>query len=349
MKKPWRYIGIGAILLLGLAGYATYWKYAAGFLEKQWNVLRTNIYEAPEVARLPEGTPVSGFPIRFQKDFTDFEMTTATGDGIWQWQGEHATLFLRPWNWQTLYVELRGNHHILGPAGALGLKTGFSVAALTFNRMGKVEAVHTEFQAASLERVNEPLSGGPYSALPSVISIAEGELAGSDLLASERKFAITLSGLHLPARWPLLLGPEIRTLELQGEMEGVLSIPASPRAWAEAFYASGGVVHFRHVRLDWGPVQAEGEASLSLDQDLQPLLTATLRIRGHAHLIDLLVADGQMAAGEAMLAKLGLAAMETIAEDGSREVTAPVTVQDGVVSLGPISVLRLPRAEWPDS
>jgi hypothetical protein len=84
---------------------------------------------------------------------------------------------------------------------------------------------------------------------------------------------------------------------------------------------------------------------VALDAQLQPVVAGTVTVRDYGRAVDRAVADGLMTPAQGTAAKLWLSAKAEKDAEGLK-VTLPLTIQDGVLSMGPIQLARLPRIAW---
>jgi hypothetical protein len=59
-----------------------------------------------------------------------------------------------------------------------------------------------------------------------------------------------------------------------------------------------------------------------------------------------MTASGKMKAGDAQLAKIALGLLAKPGADGVSRVTAPLTIQNGQLFLGPVRLAPMPRFTW---
>ena len=115
--------------------------------------------------------------------------------------------------------------------------------------------------------------------------------------------------------------------------------PASLALWRDA----GGVIDVEHLGLNWKPVDLTAEGTLTLDGMMRPEGAASAEIRGLPAMIDRSVDHGLLAEDMATLLRLATAAFTSTGSDGgSPSVRAPLTIQDGRLSLGPFKLLSVP-------
>ena len=151
---------------------------------------------------------------------------------------------------------------------------------------------------------------------------------------------------HLVLPKPVIaLGNTIESLALNLAVMGRLP----PEDWRQALAAwrdDGGTVEVRQAGLQWGSLWLEMNGTLALDHDLQPTAAMTASILDHDALIDAAVAAGTLSQKSGAVAKLALDLIARHQADGRMRLTAPVTLEDGELSIGRATIGRVPHIEW---
>jgi hypothetical protein len=163
----------------------------------------------------------------------------------------------------------------------------------------------------------------------------------ADAKAPALAVAAEFHDIHLPASHMAALGdPSLLSFDftVTGPVpEAVPGVPAvqSGAAWARA----GGSMTVNSFQLADGPLTLAAQGRFGLDSGLRPQGQAKVQARGLAPALDRLAAKKVMTVPEAraMIAMLGILAPAS----GPGVLTAPVTLHDGDVNLGPIPLLRL--------
>ncbi len=115
------------------------------------------------------------------------------------------------------------------------------------------------------------------------------------------------------------------------------------RAWSEA----GGIAEVRRLLATHGDLRLFGDGTLSLDAELQPEGAFTAEIAGFAAAVDALADAGAMGEDEARIAKSVLGFLsERPAPGRDRVIEVPLTLQDRVLSAGPVRLMRVPEVTW---
>jgi hypothetical protein len=110
----------------------------------------------------------------------------------------------------------------------------------------------------------------------------------------------------------------------------------------------GGTVGVQRFAMTWGPAHTQASATITLDQQLQPMGAATLRVVGWEAASDALGRSGTIdpRAATVVRAMLGLVARQPD-DGGPSEVELPVTLEEGIVSVGHVPLFRVPTVSWP--
>jgi hypothetical protein len=160
---------------------------------------------------------------------------------------------------------------------------------------------------------------------------------------------VSAEAITLPPNIPAPLGPHIASATAEGSFSG--SIPAdaaSPAQSAAGWRDSGGTVELRRIAVGWGPLGVSGNATVKLDANLQPDVTASLRLVGVEQTVAALAQAHVISARAALAARAVAGLMVDAPEDkGAAGVRVPVTLRDGTVSLGLIPLMTVPNLNWP--
>ena len=123
--------------------------------------------------------------------------------------------------------------------------------------------------------------------------------------------------------------------------DGVLQL-GPPAVTLPAWAAAGGQVVLNELQMDWGPLQLQGDASLTLDQEQRPLGAGRARVRGFEAAVGAFTEAGLMEEDIGSMARLALLAMSSENSDGERQIEVPITAQDGILRVGPLPLMPLP-------
>jgi hypothetical protein len=112
-------------------------------------------------------------------------------------------------------------------------------------------------------------------------------------------------------------------------------------AWRDA----GGTLDIGRLRFAWGPLTVEGDGTFALDEAMRPIGAMVARLSGYKAAIDRLVEAGVLSAHDGLAHKVALGAFAQPSPDGEAVAKVPVTLQDGLLYVGPIALAGLPAVE----
>ena len=116
-----------------------------------------------------------------------------------------------------------------------------------------------------------------------------------------------------------------------------LPFPKSLAAWRDG----GGVLEVRLLKIDWPPIFAELEGTLTIDEEMYPLGAFSSRISGYREAINDMVELEWLKKKKAALALFMLDLLSSSDEKGEKQLKAPITLQNKRLSVGPASLLKL--------
>lgn len=328
-------ITLAVVLLLVLAAAGGFWWYASGVLGEAIADWRDDWRRQGGIAEFAD-PPVGGFPLQLTADFAHPVLALPSGE---TWRGP-ALAVGKAWLWQleTIRFEAPGHHELDLPAGRLALDAAGLTGAFAFDG-GYLHRIALELTEGTL--VNRD-SGQALSL--EALRLAAGPLAP----VAGRDYAIDVSfdlaGLPLPpeAEGAALLGPRLDRLRLVGQLRGPLALEAAPRDAAAYWRDGGGVLDLAEIELAWGDLTLEGEGTLTLDEAFRPLGAFAIEATGLLTLVQRLDAAGLL--DPAVVPALTAALRALAAGQGHGEldrVKLPVTLQDGLLSLGQIPIGEL--------
>jgi hypothetical protein len=323
---------IGAIVLLAVAAgaYTAYWFLTANRLMSgldKWAADR----RAQGYALAWDKENVGGFPFAFRISLAD--ASVARGNSYRVAVREIAGA-ASPWDLT--------RWHIVAPHGGTGTVLGVNADIAAQSLTGDVVL---GADASTLTVSIQRLSGAGATA---------GELAAHVTLPRQAPrshhdlgLAATVQLYHLTLPKPVkALGDTIESFDAEFRIMGGLP----PGDWRQALAAwrdEGGTVELIQSNLQWGALQLEANGTLALDANMQPTAALAASIVDHAALVDAAVAAGMLPKKNATLVKLVL---DLLAKRGDHDrqtrLTAPVTVQDGKLSIGRAEIGAVPRIEW---
>ena len=147
------------------------------------------------------------------------------------------------------------------------------------------------------------------------------------------------------------LGRKTEVLSLHAEVTGVP--PRSHDAAAMAQWRDGGgTVEIRSLNVRHGPLEVDGDGTIALDENLQPLAAFSLGVRGFMEAVDGLKAAGVIKPRRAVILKTVLAMLAGGKGDAKEDargkrLKVPLSIQDEIIYIGPLVVGRVPPLHWP--
>lgn len=337
---PLRRVIRATLALAALAGgaLALYWLWAAAALEDgiaAWTAeQRARGYELSYV-----GPEIGGFPARLDVRFQAPRVTAPQG---WRWSGGAIRGEAAFWQPLTLNLQLPRHQEL-----EIEIETGWRRLTLDaaagrgrihLGRGGRAEAATVEFDQAVLRDATGPELSADY--------LRYGMVRRPPTAEGLRDWTLFLNGeiaaLALPA--PAAagpLGPEIQRLEFEATLIGRIETGPPKRALA-AWRDGGGLLEVTRVDAVWGPLALSADGTATLDAAFRPEGAFTARIRGLPETLDRMTAQRLIEPGAALALRLGALALSND-EDGSGRpvVQLPITLQDGLIYLGPVAIGKL--------
>jgi hypothetical protein len=351
-------ISVALALALVAAGYTVLWLYAA-------HAVRAGLAQWTETARaagatVEYGTPeLSGFPLALR--FAVAQPRIVGPRELWHWSGDGLEAEVWPWAFRTVRVHPIGRQEASFPVagGVETLTTDDETAEIVASFDGRGRFNHGTVDAARLKIGHALVVPGAQPAPPASPITAAGlhiELgvpalpdtppAGPDLPPS-LALVLTVDDLDLPEAAASPFGPHVSHIATDLELMGKIA-PGPPRAALAAWRDAGGTLELRRAALDWGPLDLSGNATVTLDGNLQPEGAASTAIRGYDATIRALVARGLIGpqSGAFLSAALNLMAKGQHDGDGST-LSVPLSIQRQRLFVGPFGLMNVPAVDWP--
>ncbi|MGB0749103.1 MAG: DUF2125 domain-containing protein [Magnetospiraceae bacterium] len=341
---------LGAILFVvllagcGLGGYWIYWNHTAGIFRQS-----VDIWFAEQRARGHlagyDSLEVSGFPMRIDARLRG--ATLVDGGGRWGWIPPEITGTARPWTPLDITANAPGTHRFTIKEGERRL-----------DLVGEVDIFTLQFVSHF---------GKGLQQVTGLVNKLEVRTTGGAVLASARRMAGAITRLEtdkppgasppfarfsgeaidlvLPPGLDLPFGPEVKRIAARGKILG--EIPPSPTArQLRAWRSVGGSIALEKLDVQYGAVTVDARGNLALDTDLQPQAALTAEIEGFEAILAALQERGALKPQEAAMAQVFLGALAKEQPDGRKTVRVPIALNQGVLSAGPMKLLRLPPLQW---
>lgn len=328
-----------AVLVLLASFWAGLWWWSAQRVEEQF--LQWQARQAAEGRDVTfTEMRVVGFPTHLRLSLSEPGMKDSSG---WEWAGPDVTAEAALWQPRRVRLTFPGTHALQPPEDSmlapLELASGAAEGWLWLDGRGVIEGMSLAFRRLALAGYFD--GGTSAQALdvswgrPAMMSGQEGADPG------DVPFVLDIQELELPSAAEPPLGRSLQHLLAQGSLEGWLQL-GPPAVTLPAWAAAGGQVVLNELQMDWGPLQLQGDASLTLDQEQRPLGAGRARVRGFEAAVGAFTEAGLMEEDIGSMARLALLAMSSENSDGERQIEVPITAQDGILRVGPLPLMPLP-------
>jgi hypothetical protein len=287
------------------------------------------------------GIDVAGFPFRWQVTVARPTLAGA-GSAGWLWHGDAVEAALVPFARREVAVRFPGEHVFSAGEGSLGgawrMRADRPDGRVLLRPDGRLDRLELNFAGVALAQLLPEAAPVHVDRLTAVASVPE--TAGADHRAESFALILNLDGLSQVQPPIPALGSTIEAVRLDLVAKGRLPpgrLAAALAAWRDA----GGTVEINRLAVRWGPIDADGNGTLTLDEQNRPLGAFTARWRGYNETIDALQATGQIPPWPAAGAKIGLNALARQQADGSRQVEIPLSAQNGRLFVAGFPLMRL--------
>lgn len=325
-------------VLLGLAAgfYAGWWFWLAGEVRARLDGWVAAMRLDGRTAGYAELT-VSGFPGPLMIDLTGLDATDP--DGGWTLAVPAVLASLSPWDITRLDGKFTGPLRLSvdkGPAtGRYRLVAGNNAVRLDRSDGGTLRFSLSDVQAVREDTLET------LRIEDATLTLKRGSIPVYGRLGIDAKNA------ELPESMHSAFGGHVARFRLTADATGA-ELPEGLnadrlRVWAD----DGGAIEVRSLDVAHGVLGLLGEGTLALDGALQPIGAFTARISGFNAAVDALVRSGVVRREDGSLAKVVLGVLAKPSPGGGpKQITVPLTVQDRMLSAGPIPLIRLREIHW---
>lgn len=340
-----------ALLALLAIGHTLYWRWASQQLQVGFSSWLSEGAAAGWTSTVGEPT-LGGWPLAATLTAPDLRVK---GDdkvvpGGAQWGTERLVLRLELLNPTVLEILPEGAQQVrVADSGEVRYVADQLQIKVPLSPGGRVRTV--DLDARNLRADLPGMAGGASRQLTigsqqlHLVSTPNAS-AGQVILA----VAFRADAIELPADIPWPLGPHLTTVQLDSVLNGPLAPTGPPRARATAWRDGGGKLEIGHLALNWGPLDLSGQATLALDDQLQPAGSADLRLVGYVAALDSLAANRVINDQGAMAAKAVLSLLARQPESGGPpEVDIPLRLKGRVLAMRQMQLTKLPPLVWPDN
>lgn len=337
------------ILIAAFAAYAGYWYYLAYHAEDRVRELANDLARSGLEFDYQE-LDISGFPYRLVLDFKNVGIAYRDGPLRLDWSGPSLQAILQPW---------RPGHAVLFASDSL--------ISLSY-RTDKTSAVTIEPRLLSASLRSGNGSGARYALILEdsriqTLSGSAGEIfaARAEIHFRSRRLhsvGATVSGLVEPVLADISFsisgfGPGEGRSQGQGQGNTApmneISVELQPRgrffprltayslaAWRDA----GSTIDIGKISARWSDASVEGDGSVALDGELQPLGAISLRTSDPESLLQNMVEAGWIKSDDRQEAAETIRLFRDLAAPGA-PVALAISLQGGAVTMGPILLVEL--------
>lgn len=335
-----------ALLLVATLGDTLVWYWVARHLRSGWESWAATQRTAGW--SVEAGTPqIGGWPVAATLIVPDVALHG----------GESAIPGGVSWGTQRLTLRLGARHpHILaiGTAGAQHLRvSGGPRIAYTAQRLDVAVPLQSGPEIGPLvlqgQGIRVAMPGD--SRHPLVIGTLTARFLPQPT-AGRGQPAASLTGdatdIALPGDLAWALGRHMGSLHLDAALDGPLPQATTPTAAATAWRDGGGAIAVHRIATQWGPLGLSASGTLRLDAALQPAGRGEAQVTGYGETLEALARHGVMSRSAALAATAMLSLMASApAQGGPPAVDVPLSLQDRVLSMQQIPLLRVPALDWP--
>ena len=288
-------------------------------------------WQAAETAqglRVTAGAPHhAGWPLQAVAVVPDVTVRAENGAS---WHSEQLRLRFEPWRPRVFTALPVGLQRLeLGPGNGLAVQARLITVAMPLPPAPQA-VTRVDLQ----DMVAQPDDGPAWQAerLSLQFNTMDGDLRAEGVVLPKR-----------PASQPALpFGGVIESLQVHARLSAPLPAAAVWRTALASWQAAGGRLQLSGLRLNWGALRAQGNASLRLTPQLQIAGDGTVQLVGYGEAIGAMQRSGLLTHDAAQVAG---AVFGLLAQPGPGTppiVELPLHLSGGVLSAGPVPVLRVP-------
>ena len=339
-----RSVRIPLVILLGLlvlaGGYAVYWRIVSGQI-KQGLIAWQQSEKKDKVDASWQRLRVTGFPFAFRVEVDNATFRNHTWSPAPEVRLAKLSGAARPWDFADWRLEApNGFTAELAPAAgrpAVKLATAEADGSVTLGEHGD-----SWFWLNARDIGGD--AGGAVAIRSADIWVTMPTKPATKDNDPSFGLAVAMRQVDVPAP-PTNFGKTIDALAIGVTVKGAL--PPGPMAQAAAAWRdAGGTIEVDNLHLEWSGLGITANGTLALDHKLQPIAAFSGGIEGFGAIINALVAADQMTPEQGSLVQIALTTLAKPGPDGKPQLTAPFTIQNGKMYLGPARLGAVPQIVW---
>lgn len=323
-------------LALGILGGFILFEYSVKWLEKEISSTKMRL-EKQDYTVSYSSVSITGNPLLMEIKFENPSLKAPKE--AWAWQGKGLAISVYAWKPYIWTCSFLGDQKLTAPKNApipLGtLSIEGALGVFTLSSEGKLEQADfkvgaitsllgTQIQAVSLKNISLNMTQLSYPLNSKFTLTTEVANLESLLKAAPLDYSLSLS--------------------VKGELSGYTSKTSFPRSLSQ-WRDGGGIMNITSLDVSWPPIDVKAEGTLTLDKNMYLLGSFSSKITGYQEALEDLVKMGWIKEKKALLASFFLELLTTSDGSGTKQLTVPITLQNGVVFVGPAPLIKLQPLE----
>ncbi|MDV7338395.1 DUF2125 domain-containing protein [Terasakiella sp. A23] len=284
---------------------------------------------------------ISGFPFSVKATLSGVTFAPPKDDqGKRPWIWSHRTVDFSvvplPWSLRTLKINLAKQQSFRSG------KVSFNGTAKEFNIeldwMSDGLPDHLDVKVKDLNL--EPQTTGRG------FVIKDFSLGGERLSSGNYDYNLQGSNITLPVSIAGL-GRKLDEVVLRGYFDQNFAQSGLTTNDLETWRDAGGTLEAKRVQLSYGTLSLQGNGTIALDGELQPVGAFTARIKGFFETVERMRRVGIIRGPNASMAKVVLGGLAKPATSGGPStISLPLTLQDKALFAGQVRLVEMPTIEW---
>ena len=345
---PRSFLKKSTFLFLCVIGvYIGGWKIAAIILEKK---LQTQIeaLQSKGIQLTYESFKISGFPFRCEAVWNNPHFSQRpSGDTIFKVKGDLRAGLSWPSYFQKggiFTVSTQGRSTFIFGSKLYGnFRIGAKSLEATIDIPDKKEHLPPLKLTAHGASFQTPLGESQAETL-----VFENSRVLESSIRTLLKFSFKAHNLDPGFPLPKPFDQKVKIFHLRGRFDlNNKKFPLNFPRLIRAFSQEGGTIELENADVEWGEINLRANGTFTLDELKQPIASFSARIIGLEGVLNGLVTQGVLTKGAAQLSGLALDFFKKPSpQDKSEAHEVSLTLQNGELSLGPVTLFRFPPLRW---
>ena len=323
---------IVALFFLALLFYTGYW----------WRLSRQAMEVVEEVAQKWSergveidylGVDVSGYPYRLQVGLNGVGLQNPQGLYPSRLKIPVVKFTAHPWNlrhWVGI-AEIPFQLEIGTPETDVDIEVGRGRTSIVLGEKQRAERFSLQLNKVTLQSMSGRAFGQLDQLQVHFREIPDSKIAHDIGLLVENLIVGNLTNIE-------------QSIEVDGLIMEATLLGSIPVKWdapsLNSWRTGGGVLEIKRLHVSWIGVDLELSGTIALDDLLRPIGAGTVIVEGYGEVLASMNRGGLIGRAVTIGATLALDLLSTTSKKtGQRFVQAPVTLQDGVLSVGPVVLM----------